>query len=58
MKIIRRSPRPTPGGHRFPFDGTPCVLCGMTRVHYDDNGHPRCRGAQAGGLKTGIPVPD
>jgi hypothetical protein len=32
------------GGHYFDFNTERCVKCGMSRVHYEDKGQPRCSG--------------
>jgi hypothetical protein len=35
---------PLTKGHNFPFDETPCTICGITREHFEDSGEPSCRG--------------
>ena len=34
----------TAGDHRFDFSRGVCVLCGITRKEFEDEGHPPCTG--------------
>ena len=34
----------TAGDHRFAFRRDVCVLCGISRAEFDEEGQPRCEG--------------
>jgi hypothetical protein len=34
----------TAGDHRFAFRSEVCVLCGISRVEFEEGGQPRCEG--------------
>lgn len=45
------------GGHRWPFDGSRCAVCGMTAAHFADTKERR-RGPQPDREQIAVPDDD
>jgi hypothetical protein len=45
------------GGHRWPFDGSKCIECGMTPARFSDTKEP-CRGPQPEHERFAVPDDD
>jgi hypothetical protein len=45
------------GGHRWPFDGSKCIVCGMTQLRFADTKKP-CPGPQSERERLTVPDDD
>ena len=45
------------GGHRWPVDGSKCIVCGMTQSRFADT-KKRCPGPQPEGNRLTVPDDD